>query len=252
MELYDKYLLIIIIIVLIIGVIFNYNKHIFKKLIVSSFNKNKIIGSALFIVLSTIAILLLMPVTPFNIIALYLYNPIPAILMAILAHITSAVACFYVSKYYQPQFLEYEFEKFEIYDLLKSGNSTQSDKLKVDTQPKSQSQSKDTITTTDWFILVVLTRLSPNFPYGLISYMWGTTNIPISIYLIGTILGCIPFLIIELYLLYNAGQVIAGNSNLFIFISIIVTFGISYSLELYSNYLIEQHKQKLKLQMNIK
>lgn len=200
-------------------ILIKHNKHILK-LIETIFHKNKLHGSILYLFFTTLCTAFLIPITPFNALALYLYSPINGFLMSLLAHIVSGLFEFYIARFYAPQIIK---ERLEDNHILKS------------LIEKDFSQR-------EWIELSTLLRLSPNFPYAFISYFLGFTKIPVSEFLIGSVLGCFPYLGMELYMLYNAGQVFIGKGRKSAIFMISATFIFSILLGKYVETIVSNYK----------
>ena len=178
------------------------------------FEKDRIKGSILYVAITSIAITLFAPITPFNVLAMYIYKPPVAFGMSLIAHIIGASLQFYISRKLEPTFLKKEMDKNEVFKLL-----------------SSKEQSKD-ISGGDWILLSVLTRASPSFPYAMVSYLWGFTKISYINFIVGTILGCIPYLLGELYIIYNATHLLERKGNYkFTILAIIVTIALIFVIE---------------------
>jgi uncharacterized membrane protein YdjX (TVP38/TMEM64 family) len=189
------------------------------------FKKDPVWGTSIYLVLGVLTTLFLVPITPFNILAIYLYSPWNAYFVAMLMHVISAAAAFYITKEYKPKVLADKLHEYELFKLLENG--------------------KD-ISTTEWLTLVTLTRLSPNFPFALVSYMWGFTNVPFSVFIIGTVLGATLPLLLELYVIYNVGEVIEGHHGKTIIGGIVLTVLITLTIRYIVDRIIEEKKKKLK------
>ncbi len=61
------------------------------------------------------------------------------------------------------------------------------------------------------FKIVLLTRLSPAFPFNLLNYAFGLTKVRLKDYVLGSGLGMIPGTLLYAYLGAVAGQAIAGK-----------------------------------------
>lgn len=57
----------------------------------------------------------------------------------------------------------------------------------------------DRASRTDGFLIVLLTRLSPVFPYNLINYGFGLTGVPFGRYFLATWLGMLPATVVYVY-----------------------------------------------------
>jgi uncharacterized membrane protein YdjX (TVP38/TMEM64 family) len=220
----DFYLIVIAIFVIVTGVFYKYNKQIVK-IIEIVFKRNHILGTFLFILISTVSGLFLAPVTPFNILAIYLYPPVMAFTISMVAHVTSALANFYIARHFEPKIIRDKLDKISFFKL---------------------ASKKSNLSANEWLELSILTRVSPNFPYAVISYLWGFTKIPVEQFLIGTIIGTIPYLVLEMYVIHGAKRFITGERNYFVVGSIVVTLLISYGIDKFVQHLIDKKEQEEK------
>jgi len=202
MNLYEKYVFgVVVVIVLINAFLYNHRKSL-NQTVHRVFKKDKAQGTLLFIIISSVVTLFLAPTTPFNILALYLYEPVRAFIIVMIFHLISGVIAFYIARSYEPEALKRRLEDIEIYKLL---------------------TSKENLSFLEWTLLCFLTRASMNFPFSVLSYAWGFTKIPFEAYLIGTLGGVIIPVLLELYLLHNMGEMLEGKGTKHIVISILIT-----------------------------
>ena len=64
------------------------------------------------------------------------------------------------------------------------------------------------------FLIVLLTRLSPVFPFSLINYVYGVTKISVKDYTLATLIGIIPGSLLYIYIgstMKNLQDVLSGN-----------------------------------------
>jgi uncharacterized membrane protein YdjX (TVP38/TMEM64 family) len=64
------------------------------------------------------------------------------------------------------------------------------------------------------FKVVLLSRLSPVFPFTLLNYFLGLTNVGVSSYVLANLIGMLPGSFLYVYLGATARQALAGGSNL--------------------------------------
>ena len=91
----------------------------------------------------------------------------------------------------------------------------------------------------EWLELTTLSRLPPNYPYHLVSYFWGITDVNILIFIIGSIIGILPGLSLETYIGYKFSDIkniFKSNhsiiiSTICIIVTIIITLWIGYKAE---------------------
>lgn len=209
--------------VIAIAILFTFGGYKYRRegmnFIKNVFEKDRKLGTLLLIMITTVGTVFLTPMTPYNILAAYLYSPLYAFLVCLISHAVAASACFFISRKYAPKFIKDKLNDLKLFKLL---------------------SKKDNLTSRQWIELTTLTRASPNFPYAPISYLWGFTNISFTDFLIGTVIGTIPYLVLELYLIYSAGDLITGKYNYHVIIGIVVTIVISYIIDRYVNKLLKE------------
>lgn len=179
----------------------------FIKYIIKINNKNKILGMYIFGFCVALVSLAIFPVSPFNFLSVYLYPTyIESLFVSYLWHILSALFGFVIIRYYKPKLLINTLDKVpELKELL----------------------TNNKISKSDYITLGILTRIAPSFPYGLVNYFWGLSEIPFSTYLISTIIGITPFILVETWIFTNTKLALShSNSNksklLFVIISTIL------------------------------
>lgn len=183
------------------------------------FEKDRRLGTLLYLGMTTLGTVLLSPITPFNILAVLVYTPFNAFLISLLGHVLGASLAFFISREYAPHFIKNKLDDLKVFKLL---------------------SKKSNLSTKEWTELVALTRVSPNFPYAPISYLWGFTEVPFTDFLVGTTIGTIPYLVLELYLIYQAGDVLTGKYNYHVVIGIVVTIFVTYLLDRYVRKLLKE------------
>ena len=154
-----------------------------------------------------------------NLVSGYIFGLRNGILLTLIGCIISGVISFYISRYVL---------KDEIMDKVS--------KLKMLKKIKKEEKK---FTIKEWFELTVLSRLPPTYPYHLISYFWGITDIKVYIFILGTIVGQLPSLAFETYIGYKFSDIkniFKNNHNrnttlLFIIISIFISGLIGYKGE---------------------
>ena len=123
---------------------------------------------------------------PINIISGYLLGFIKGSVVAYIIVMISAIIGFYISKYLFKEHLE-----------------------KIDN--KYLNQIKDKLNNNDtYFKYNVIGRVSP-IPFHVSNYFWGTTDISLPVYIIGTAIGVIPWMIAEIY----SGSLLKNLHNTF-------------------------------------
>lgn len=77
------------------------------------------------------------------------------------------------------------------------------------------------------FKVVLLSRLSPVFPFTLLNYLLGLTSVRVSSYVIANLIGMLPGTFLYVYLGATAQQALTGSSNLiFTLIGLIATIAV--------------------------
>ena len=59
--------------------------------------------------------------------------------------------------------------------------------------------AKNAVDEEGWRVLLLL-RLSPVVPFGLLNYLLGLTNTPVSTYLLWTVIGILPGSVVDIYI----------------------------------------------------
>ena len=165
-----------------------------------------------------------------NLVSGYIFGLRNGILLTLVGCIISGVISFYISRY-----------------ILKEDVLDKVDKIKALKQIKTEEKN---FTMREWFELTILSRLPPTYPYHLISYFWGITDIKVYIFILGTIIGQLPSLSLETYIGYKFTDIknIFKNKHnifmtlLFIIVTITVSVLIGYkSEELLNKYTSKKH-----------
>jgi uncharacterized membrane protein YdjX (TVP38/TMEM64 family) len=177
-------------------------------------NNNYKLGSFLYIVIAIIAISIFIPSTLFTVSGGFLFSFPIALLYAIIFYIGSSTITFFVTRILLRDYLE---EKIKENKSLGDLNSV----LK----------SEKTFTQKDWLELVILTRISPVYPFNLINAFWAITQIDYPTYLIGTLIGVLPTTILEIYigsLSHSLQEAHSSKNKVLLVLSIIFSLAISY------------------------
>lgn len=191
-------------------------------------DKYNVLTNVLFIIIGTIASMFGSPTSPINIISYYLYNPITAILISLLIHITGAVGSYVLIKSINPKFIIDKLKQIKIF--------------KEFVKLRKVSDIK-------WLEISTLLRLVPTFPYALISYLLSLTSIPFVIYLISTIIGSIVYMGSEMYMIHNSRKLSeSSNKSKYIILLVITIVSIVGVDRIVSNILKTQKEQLLKKQ----
>ncbi len=94
------------------------------------------------------------------------------------------------------------------------GRSTAREWIAAKVARSARFKAIDDATRTDGFKLVLLLRLSPAFPYGLLNYVLGLTKVRLRDYLIASAAGMLPGTLLYVYLgclMTSAAQVTTGE-----------------------------------------
>lgn len=186
-----------------------------KQSIIKVFNHNPLRGTILYLLFATVGTALFVPVTLFNTIALVLYTPFTAFWFALLAHGLGGGLIFFLTRQYLPENIKNMIRHTKI-PLLK------------------QLLNLHGLSNKDWMKLSILTRVAPNFPFALVNYMWGMTDIPVWTNMSGILIGCIPYLILELFMLLHVGKLVTHSHTstppfkhlLVVGLTLLVSFGV--------------------------
>ena len=103
------------------------------------------------------------------------------------------------------------------------------------------------LTSWEWFELVVLSRLPPIYPLHFVSEVWGLTNVNPTIFTVGSLVGCLPFIMILSYMgsrlphphhiFSHKSWSLNKNTLMIIIISVILSIIIGYE----ANHIIKSH-----------
>tara|TARA_B100001059_G_scaffold234776_1_gene278202 strand:- start:2592 stop:3218 length:627 start_codon:yes stop_codon:yes gene_type:complete len=145
--------------------------------------ENKLVNMGLIGVIFFIIISVILNSTTFmylfiNISCGFLFGFKKGFIIAYIIVVLSSISSFYVSKFYFKENIDSLINKY--------------DKMKniFDKQNK--------FNMIDWIKYSVITRLSP-LPFNAVNYFWGDTNINIIYYIIGTMIGVIPYILLEIF-----------------------------------------------------
>lgn len=174
--------------------------------------------------------LIIMNSTIPNLVSGYIFGLRNGIILTLIGCIISGVISFYISRY-----------------ILKDNILDKVDKINALKQIKMEEKK---FTMKEWFELTILSRLPPTYPYHLISYFWGITDIKIYIFILGTIIGQLPSLSLETYIGYkftNIKNIFKNKHNMFMtLLFIIVTITISVLIGYKSEELLNKYASKNK------
>eukprot|EP01006_Ploeotia_vitrea_P010543 TRINITY_DN27378_c1_g1_i1.p1 TRINITY_DN27378_c1_g1~~TRINITY_DN27378_c1_g1_i1.p1 ORF type:complete len:282 (-),score=-2.61 TRINITY_DN27378_c1_g1_i1:373-1218(-) len=128
----------------------------------------KIWSTVFFTVLQLIAVMLVLPATPFNLAAGYMYTIWLGSLISLTALNVSAILSFLIGRYLAREWAEAQIEK------------------------KPMFQAIDNAVGDRGFYIVFLVTLAPVFPSGICHYLFGITKVSFCSYTVATIVGLVP------------------------------------------------------------
>jgi uncharacterized membrane protein YdjX (TVP38/TMEM64 family) len=133
-------------------------------------------GGLVVIAIYVPASVLMLPTWPITWSAGLIFGVLPGIVIASTGATAGVAAAFLVSRYLARDWARRKFAHHPLFAALDRAVAEQGLKL------------------------VVLTRLSPAFPYNLINYLYGLTSIPFRTYCLGSWLGMMPVIAMHVYL----------------------------------------------------
>ena len=122
-----------------------------------------------------------------NLISGYIFGLRNGILLTLIGCIISGVISFYISRYILKDRIEKEIYKIKTLSQIKKEEYKFNDK--------------------EWLVLTTLSRLPPSYPYHLVSYFWGITDVNILIFILGSAIGILPGLSFETYIGYKFSDI---------------------------------------------
>ena len=176
-----KYVLIIIVLVFLFFLSRNkYTKKYIYKLIniEKSLKKYGLLGIILYIIIGILLNIFLVMYFVVNIITGFIFGFKKGILIAYIIVVLSAIISFLISRYYLKDTIINKVEKNDRFKKI------------IDNQ--------DNYNVIDWLRNIIISRLLP-IPFIACNSFWGITNVKLYIYIIGTMIGVIPWLIFEVY-----------------------------------------------------
>lgn len=189
----------------------NIQKYIFGIISFLKYEGTTFSGKIYYVLLVVIMNIVFMNSTLPNLISGYLFGLHKGIILTLIGCVISGVISFYMSRYLLKNNI---LKKIKKYDTLKQ--------IKKD---------EKYLSFTDWFELTILSRLPPIYPYHLVSYFWGITDVSVFIFIIGTIIGILPGLSLETFIGYkfsNIKDIFKSKHNMFVtIISIVATIVVS-------------------------
>ena len=194
-----------------------YKNKILNKLILEEkiLTHKGIIGIIIYILIGILLNVFLFLYMPVNIISGYLFGFMKGSAISYIIVIISAIIGFYVSKHLFKQHLE-----------------------KIDN--KYFNKIKEKLNKNDTFSYIkynIIGRIMP-IPFHVCNYFWGTTDVSLSVFIIGTSIGTIPWMLVEIYVgsvLKNSHNILK-NSEYYNYVLIVLIIGLSsYTLYKYIN-----------------
>ena len=143
-----------------------------------SFKKYGLLGIILYIIIGIILNVFVFMYFIINVITGYIFGFKEGILIAYIIIILSSIISFIISRYYFKDTIINQVKKNDRFKKI------------IDDQTN--------YTTYDWLKNIIITRALP-IPFIVCNSFWGITNVDFFIYIIGTMIGVIPWLIFEVY-----------------------------------------------------
>lgn len=195
----------------------SYTKHLVNRLIKDEtiLSNEGITGIIIYIIIGILLNTILFLYMPVNIISGYLFGFVKGVGISYIIVIISSIIAFYISRYV-------------IGDTLNQINNKYLDNIKEKLNNNS---------TYDYIKYNIVGRVMP-IPFHVWNYFWGTTDITLPIYIIGTAIGVLPWMLMEIYsgsLLKNIHDVFRkSNRSNYILITIIIGLSL-YTIYKYIN-----------------
>mmetsp|Transcript_31642 Transcript_31642/g.56802 ORF Transcript_31642/g.56802 Transcript_31642/m.56802 type:complete len:261 (-) Transcript_31642:18-800(-) len=133
-------------------------------------------GAALFTLLQTLAVVMALPATPFNLAAGYMFTVWLGSVVSLVSLYAAAICSFLVGRFLARSWAEDQIEKRPAFKAI------------------------DAAVATNGFYIVFIVTLAPVFPSGVCYYLFGITNVGFWSYLFATALGLIPGTVALTYL----------------------------------------------------
>jgi len=211
------------------GNLFKFIKYI---KIYSDKNPSSLIVYVLFVIFMN---LIIQQSTIPNIISGYIFGLFKGSILTLIGCIISGIISFYISR---------KFFRKPLLNEIKNNDEVGDDFKEI-----LEIQNK--LSTMEWSELIFLSRLGPIFPFHLISYFWGLTDVKNYLFIIFTTLGVLPILIFETYIgtqIINIKNIFkSGNMyifGLFAIISFVIVFIIKYVFDnIYNKHKIKKEKE---------
>jgi len=152
-------------------------------------------GILLLISVQTVAVVLILPATPLNLAAGFLYDVWWGSVVSVVSTDLAAILAFFIGRYLARGWAEKEIDK----------------------RPKFK--AVDVAVDKQGMWIIILVRFSPVFPFGLCNYLFGLTKIGFFKYWLATTIGLLPYTVAYTYLGSLMGQLVdiftddAGDST---------------------------------------
>lgn len=192
-----------------------------------SYSKKSNMGYLLFILFVIFTNVVFQESTLPNIIAGYIFGTKLGTLLTSCGCVLSSIITFYIGKYIIKKDVLSELESYkwfeDIYNI------------------------QDSFKSFDWFKLVALTRLGPNYPFHIISYLWGVTDIHIIIYILGTFIGSLPLTMFEAYVgsqLKKPKEIFHANNVKILIVFIIISVSLTFIIKNYLENISKKYTKK--------
>lgn len=176
--------------------------------------KNNIKGNVIYVFFVILVNLIFQESTIPNVTSGYIYGLKIGGLLTLIGCVLSSIVTFYIGKYILKDSILDELKKYKWFE--------------------NVYKKQDKLKTIDWFKLVYLTRTAPNYPFHIISYMWGITDVNIITYVLGTTLGTLPITFFETYIgtkLKKSKEIFHANNIKILTAFIIISISITYIIE---------------------
>jgi len=150
--------------------------------------KEGIIGIIIYIIIGLLLNIFLFLYIPVNVLSGYLFGFLKGGGIAYIIVLISSIVSFYISRYILK-------DKFNLI------NNKYLEKIK---------EKLNNNNTYDYIKYNIIGRVMP-IPFHVWNYFWGTTDINLSIYIVGTAIGIVPWMMVEVY----SGSILKNIHNIF-------------------------------------
>ena len=207
-----KKLIILICLILIVLIFKNYFEVLFNDKDLSSIlHHYKKFAPIIYIAVYSLAPVFFIPPSPFGLIAGVLFGSLWGIIYSLIGTVVGATICFYLAKYFLRDWIKKKIQdsKFEnLYNGVKKYG---------------------------WKI-VAITRLIPLFPYNLLNYMFGLTEIKFTHYILASFVFSIPCCATYVIFGDSITDIVNGKFSLKFFIAIFLFLLLSISPLIYKKF----------------